>query len=91
MKKTLPLFLILTSCSKVYVPVDQIRIEPPRQEIMNKAKPLPEIKDNSMGYTVEDSTKTDIIYNDVGSRYNELIDYVNCVLKFVNEDRNVKC
>lgn len=92
----LPLLLVLSACktteSQGNPGVVQVRIPNPPAELIQKAKPLPELTDPTMGGLVLDGTKTDMEYNAVGTRYNKLIDWTLCVVDSVNNKKDIdKC
>lgn len=72
--------------------VKSVQIPDAPPELLVKAKPLPELTDPTMGGLVHDGVQTDIIYNDVGYRYNKLIDLYVCVQDSVNNKKDLdKC
>ena len=72
--------------------VDPVRIPNPPAELIQKARPLPELTDPTMGGLVLDGVQSDMEYNAVGTRYNKLIDWTLCVVDSVNNKKNIdKC
>lgn len=72
--------------------VKSIQIPNAPAELIEKAGPLPQIEDPTMGGLVTDGVKSDIQYNDVSFRYNKLIDLYLCVQDSVNNKKDLdKC
>jgi hypothetical protein len=72
--------------------VAPVRIPNAPPELLRKAEQLPELTDPTMGGLVSDAVDTDIIYNDVGFRYNKLIDLYLCVQDSINNKKDIdKC
>lgn len=56
-----------------------------------KAERLPDIADPSFGGIMIDGAETDMKYNDVSIRYNQLVEYYKCIRIAVNEkDKEIK-
>ena len=92
----LSLFLTVAACSKkegldigIAKPV-QIPDAP--ASLLVKAEKLPPITDSSFGGIMLDGANTDTKYNDVATRFNQLIDFTLCVQESVNEKKDIeKC
>lgn len=85
--------LVLAGCKTVEdtgnAGVVPVRIPNPPAELIQKAKPLPELTDPTMGALVIDGVQSDMEYNAVGTRYNKLIDWTLCVVDSVNNKKDI--
>ena len=82
--------LLLLSACKEYVPAPQLTV-PPLSERYTKAEKVPDINGLSMGEREKAGVESDIKYNDVGGKYNNLIDLYNCVRVAINERKVPDC
>lgn len=90
----LALVMSLSACGKsvdIGVGVENIKAPPLPEHYAKKAERLPDITDPSFGGIMINSTETDIEYNNLAYRYNELVDIYYCVTKALNERKNTKC
>lgn len=91
----LSLFLTVSACGKKELDIGiakpvQIPDAPP--SLLVKAEPLPPITDPSFGGIMLDGADTDTKYNDVATRFNQLIDFTICIKESVNEKKDLeKC
>lgn len=69
-----------------------IQIPRPPENLLIKAEKLPPITDSSFGGIMLDAADTDIKYNDVSIRFNQLIDFTLCIQESINEKKDLnKC
>jgi len=95
MKKLLmlaALSMAVAGCSTTgAVDVKSIQIPNLPSELSVKARALPKLTDPTMGAIISDATDTDVKYNDVSIRYNNLIDFYNCIKESINQKKEMKC
>lgn len=68
-----------------------VRIPDIPSGLSEKAGPLPQLTDPSMGALVLDGAASDMQYNEVAHRNNKLIDLYNCVKESINNKKEIKC
>lgn len=57
----------------------------------DKVGSLPPLEDPTFGAQQLDAAQTDIKYNEVGIKYNRLIDFYNCIRESINNDKEPEC
>lgn len=93
MRYTLVLCLLLAACKHapdtgLATPV-QIPDLPPN--LAQKAGPLPDLTDPTMGGLVRDGVQSDMQYNSVSHQLNNVIDLYNCIKTSINTKKEIKC
>lgn len=68
-----------------------VQIPPIPEKLAQRAGPLPENSDITMGGQVQDNTRNIRAYNARAFQVNDLIDLYNCVREAVNNKKEVKC
>jgi hypothetical protein len=90
--RVLILALLLVGCAKPDTGLGvAVQVPPLPAQLNEKARPLPANNDTSMGGQVLDNTRNIRAYNQVGFKYNRLLEYYECVRKAVNQRKKPKC
>lgn len=90
MKKYILLVLLLSGCAHTQ---ETVIVDPPKVPRLPahydiKAARLPDIVDPSFGGIMVDGTESDIKYNSLSIKYNQLLDIYNCVRVSINERKD---
>ena len=90
--RVLILALLLVGCAKPETGLAVgIQVPPVPLQLSEKAKALSPNNDTSMGGQVLDNTRNIREYNEVGFKYNRLLEYYNCVREAVNQRKKPEC
>lgn len=68
-----------------------VQVPPIPERLAQRAGPLPENTDVTMGGQVLDNTRNIRAYNAAAFQVNDLIDLYNCVREAVNNKKEIKC
>lgn len=68
-----------------------VQVPPIPEKLAQRAGPLSENSDTTMGGQVLDNTRNIRAYNARGFQVNDLIDLYNCVREAVNNKKEIKC
>jgi hypothetical protein len=90
--RVLFLALLLIGCTKPDTGLAvAVQVPPLPAQLAEKPKPLPANNDTSMGGQVLDNTRNIRAYNEVGFKYNRLLEYYECVREAVNKRKKPEC
>ena len=86
------LALLLSACKTTDTGLTtSVQIPPIPEKLAQRAGPLTENTDTTMGGQVMDNTRSIRQYNDKAFQVNDLIDLYNCVREAVNNKKEIKC
>ena len=68
-----------------------MQVPPIPEKLAERAGPLPENTDITMGGQVQDNTRNIRAYNQRAFQVNDLIDLYNCVREAINNKKEIKC
>lgn len=94
MKKSLiVLALLLSACTTTPDTglATGMQVPPIPEKLAERAGPLPENTDITMGGQVQDNTRNIRAYNQRAFQVNDLIDLYNCVREAINNKKEIKC
>lgn len=92
-KSALVLVLFLSACATKPDTglAPPVQIPPLPEKLAQRAGPLPQSADVTMGGQVLDNTQNIRQYNDKAFQVNDLIDLYNCVREAINNKKEIKC
>lgn len=94
MKKSLIVVALLLSACKTAPDTGLtvgVQVPPLPEKLAQRAGPLPENTDITMGGQVQDNTRNIRAYNAAAFQVNDLIDLYNCVREAINNKKEIKC
>lgn len=94
MRKSLIVVALLLSACKTTTDTGLttgVQVPPIPEKLAQRAGPLPENTDVTMGGQVLDNTRNIRAYNAAAFQVNDLIDLYNCVREAINNKKEIKC